>query len=411
MPSTVLFRSSSGLGIVVDLPTSIQNGQVACRSLRSATAPLSPYPSTEPKGAKRDTLLAATPHIDRLDHEEIQACISYALADIRPHVSLWCHPRFVSTISLHPVLRISDISPGDPIILSSTELETQFRSLRELENSVVFNPQLTIVHLRVSGLGTFYIPPGSKFILGSLHRGLPALEKAHQSIFGPSLQFDLVLMDPPWSNRSVRNARAYRMQENQTRDPFQDGLRVVARFLAPQGWVAIWTTNKASIRAQVREQLETLGFKLNQRWIWIKICTNGEPVTQLDGVWRHPYETLLLFRRKQTTRDVTQRVVVAVSDVHSRKPCLKELFEEFLPRDYIALELFARSLTSGWWSWGDEVLRFQHESQWAERDDHHNEQKDYSNPEHRLQSPCHQTGVPASLPRHGHADAGRLVTG
>ncbi len=55
----------------------------------------------------------------------------------------------------------------------------------------------------------------------------------------------------------------------------------------------------------------------------------------------------------------------AVPDVHSRKPNLRQLFDEILPPGYAALEVFARNLTAGWWSWGDDVLHFQHTSHWV----------------------------------------------
>ena len=35
---------------------------------------------------------------------------------------------------------------------------------------------------------------------------------------------------------------------------------------------------------------------------------------------------------------------------------------------YEALEIFARNLTSGWWAWGNEVLKFQSDECWIEAD-------------------------------------------
>ena len=65
-------------------------------------------------------------------------------------------------------------------------------------------------------------------------------------------------------------------------------------------------------------------------------------------------------------------MIAAVPDVHSRKPCLKSLIEEafeFKAGEYRALEVFARGLVAGWWSWGDECLRFQWEGWWCEEGD------------------------------------------
>jgi N6-adenosine-specific RNA methylase IME4 len=64
---------------------------------------------------------------------------------------------------------------------------------------------------------------------------------------------------------------------------------------------------------------------------------------------------------------VVRRVVAAVPDLHSRKPCLKELFELLhMPADYQAVEIFARNLTAGWHSWGDEAILFNWDGFWKD---------------------------------------------
>lgn len=101
---------------------------------------------------------------------------------------------------------------------------------------------------------------------------------------------------------------------------------------------------------------------------------------KIQGVWRKPYEVLLIGRkavleaRASPCPDVElkRRVIVAVPDAHSRKPSLKELVGDafgFREGRYRALEVFARNLTAGWWAWGDECLRFQWEGWWWCDDD------------------------------------------
>ena len=41
-----------------------------------------------------------------------------------------------------------------------------------------------------------------------------------------------------------------------------------------------------------------------------------------------------------------------------------------MPKKYLALEIFARNLTAGWWSWGDEVLEYQKKKYWIEPQEH-----------------------------------------
>ena len=69
---------------------------------------------------------------------------------------------------------------------------------------------------------------------------------------------------------------------------------------------------------------------------------------------------------QSTLCEPMRRVIASVPDFHSRKPCLKELIEPLMAEraDYRALEVFARNLVAGWWSWGDECTKFNEESFW-----------------------------------------------
>lgn len=40
--------------------------------------------------------------------------------------------------------------------------------------------------------------------------------------------------------------------------------------------------------------------------------------------------------------------------------------EPFLPGPYRACEIFGRNLTEGWFTWGDEALKFNWEGHWTE---------------------------------------------
>lgn len=147
--------------------------------------------------------------------------------------------------------------------------------------------------------------------------------------------------------------------------------------MADQSLVGVWTTNKPAMRDLVLGEgglFDIWGVELEEEWIWLKTTTNGEPVTPLDSVWRKPYEVLLLGRRHRTYNAQTserlhkfsRKVIISVPDLHSRKPCLKELVEPLMPDfpDYRALEVFARHLVAGWWSWGDECIKFNWEGFW-----------------------------------------------
>jgi N6-adenosine-specific RNA methylase IME4 len=375
MSGPLLYCNPTQTVVLIDLPASIEHGQHSSRSLKSCPASDEPYASTEPKGSKRDAVIQAMPLGERVYHTSVQEQISSALNDVRGYLQTtggsWCLGRHYAS-SQHDIMGLTALgtlsagvtSAPVPVVLSTTERRSEFPSLQSLVDCVVHNPRNSATLVDTRDHGEFIVPSGSTFIQATLESGFPS--------FGACLallptSFDLILMDPPWSNRSVRHSAAYRTSEDQTSDAFLQAVSVVQAGLAPRGVVAIWITNKASIRAHVLRTMQSRGLHLHQEWVWIKVTARGVPVTPLDGVWRRPYEVLLLFREGPSGQAVPpRRVMVAVPDLHSRKPCLKSLLEGLLPAKYHALELFARSLTAGWWSWGDEVLKFQHESQWMD---------------------------------------------
>ena len=143
----------------------------------------------------------------------------------------------------------------------------------------------------------------------------------------------------------------------------------VAAHLKQDGLVAIWITNKAAVTdllTSPRGMLAQWGLEPIGEWIWLKITSAGEPISDVGSAWRKPWERLLIARKtgSRTSLLSNRRVILGVPDVHSRKPSLRGLFEDILPRDYVGLEVFARNLTAGWWSWGNEVLFFQQGHHW-----------------------------------------------
>jgi N6-adenosine-specific RNA methylase IME4 len=65
---------------------------------------------------------------------------------------------------------------------------------------------------------------------------------------------------------------------------------------------------------------------------------------------------------------IDRKVIIGVPDLHSRKPNLRTVFDGVLPIGYLGLEVFARTLTAGWWSWGNEVLMFQQKHHWIDEE-------------------------------------------
>lgn len=138
-----------------------------------------------------------------------------------------------------------------------------------------------------------------------------------------------------------------------------------------------WITNKTAVREQALNLLTGWNTVLVEEWTWLKTTNNGEPVVVLDGVWRKPFETVLVGQRPlsqdqstETTHEgLKKRVIAAVPDHHSRKPNLKDHIEKLLmspTKEYRSLEIFARNLGKGVFAWGDEALKFNDEQAWCQ---------------------------------------------
>lgn len=252
--------------------------------------------------------------------------------------------------------------------------------------------QQSSASINVQAGHTFYIPPECTFILGDCREPATlrtAVRNAAQER-SDSRRFDFILLDPPWPNASVKRQNTYSTGFN-LRDTKQLIVGMdLDTLIAANGLVGVWVTNKPAVRSLVLGLgglFESLNVGLTEEWIWVKTTVDGQPITAIDGLWRKPYEVLLLARAPEDPLQVAteataikRRVIVGVPDLHSRKPCLKSLIEPYMPdqKNYRALEIFARYLVAGWWSWGDEVLKFSWDSCWTH---------ELSNPSEHRESP------------------------
>ncbi|XP_061569935.1 N(6)-adenine-specific methyltransferase METTL4 [Cololabis saira] len=232
----------------------------------------------------------------------------------------------------------------------------------------------------VSLMGEEYvIPPHSAFLLSDLTRIQPLVQ------YGKT--FDLIVMDPPWENKSVKRSRRYNYL------PSSQLKRLpIPQLASPNCLVVTWVTNRPShLRFVCDELYPHWGVQVVAKWFWIKVTTSGQFVFPLDSQHKKPYETLVLGRcnlsanTSASTSEMPElpvednRLIVSVpSALHSQKPSLSEVLRPYIGPEAECLELFARNLQPGWTSWGNEVLKFQHTSYFTltPADDQANTSKD-----------------------------------
>ncbi|PRP79394.1 methyltransferase-like protein 4-like [Planoprotostelium fungivorum] len=181
-------------------------------------------------------------------------------------------------------------------------------------------------------------------------------------------QYNIVVMDPPWENKSVDRSKKYKTLPNYSlfSIPVVDLLYGGEATENPCGLFAVWVTNKLKFQRFVTETLfPKWRIEYLTTWYWIKIDREGQLIFPLSSSHRRPYEPLLIGRFSRRIDEELEnfprepRFLISRPGAHSTKPKLNSIFSPFLEGDVRGLELFARNLIGGWTSWGNEVLQNQ----------------------------------------------------
>jgi len=222
------------------------------------------------------------------------------------------------------------------------------------------------------GEQVYLIPGNSSFLMCDLFED-PYYRWAY--LLRSHSQFKLIVMDPPWPNKSAKRAKKYKMLPKKSLD---DLARIPLQLLMDTEWgciVAVWITNDPEIEEFVREELfQIWDLTYLATWIWVKVTACGNLISRVNNPRRKPFEKILVGFRPgikgqcggngtPTHEQVPNHAVVSVPREHSRKPSLEAQFAPLIPEYEQAqkLEMFAREIFPGWTSIGNEVLKFQNE--------------------------------------------------
>ncbi len=377
MSKAILYQNEAKDITLMDIPISIARGQglapVAHYSeLLSSEPLLQPHPSNEPKSAKAKIKLQKDNESREAVHEALRSHIIVALEEIRKiHKGKWCLPRCVEphhqpkeaspqkrkaisverkqedkllvepdfhtfAANLNVLSRFQSVK--EVIYLSpNVDSREDFLDLSTLYNTAVCNTHNRCLHMSIGRKDSFIIPPLSTFILSEIGSSIETLKQAAAELLPPRNpqaklgQFDVIIIDPPWSNLSVKRAGHYKVDhdDNLMRLIKNSGLD---QHLTQSGYVGIWITNKTASRKAAESLFRRWNVQQVEEWVWVKTTVSGETVTELDGLWRKPYEIFCLGRRKSMgdadqvgpqTSEAKVKIIAAVPDLHSRKPCLK----------------------------------------------------------------------------------------
>ncbi|OBT62814.1 hypothetical protein VE03_07682 [Pseudogymnoascus sp. 23342-1-I1] len=431
----ILWQNEDHTVTLLDIPRSLELAQQfeypSERKLWSSPPLEQPYPSLEPKSRKALAALKSPGINDLILHRILTLALEEAGEAVGKNKGLlsWCLPRLCydenqsSLPDERPEKRhhtnhaagiaSNDASalPASPSVPSYPYSSSQGVDTDSLPSSTFpfFNNSLgrTVTLSPPGSNSPAIIPIDSTYIHGEIVSTIPIFIQN-------APQFPLIILDPPWPNRSARRAGCY-----QTSYGLSEISTLLSRIpieskLEKNGLVGVWVTNKESFRDLLLGKdgdgglFGEWGVELVEEWVWLKVTANGEPMSPIGGTWRKPFEILLVGRKfsseemnmdpcevdAKTELDevsderkggedvrtseeqpiiiptpVKRRVIIAVPDMHSRKPNLMAVFAPMLPRSPIpprSLEIFARNLTAYSWAWGDEVLKFQRVEHWTE---------------------------------------------
>ncbi|XP_076088608.1 N(6)-adenine-specific methyltransferase METTL4-like [Mytilus galloprovincialis] len=228
-------------------------------------------------------------------------------------------------------------------------------------------------------------------------------------------EFDFILLDPPWENKSVKRKKQYWTLDNEELFKIP-----VPELSAPGCVIGMWVTNKMKHKDFVIQELFPFwNVDFITTWYWIKVTKTGSTVLDIMSEHKKTYEILILGKCKHTEmKDVSdekidsnteeehtkndicknmkckenfsekissksldgiynERTILPASlnndnlplemtmmsvpsSIHSMKIPLQDIMKPYLPETPNCLEIFARNLTPGWCCYGNEVFKHQH---------------------------------------------------
>lgn len=262
---------------------------------------------------------------------------------------------FIKTLKINLLFTIQPPTEKNKDALEAAETAYYESGKASIHNSFGFNKGPAKLQ-QINSL-QFLFPANCEFFCKDISEISTCLENR---------QFDIILLDPPWWNKYIRRKRkksndGYKMM-------FNNELKNIPleHLLRKDGLVVVWCTNSAQNLEELLNQIfPKWGIQLLAKWYWVKITQTGEPICDFSAPpGKQPYEKII-FGGRSGLLSVPQdgKLVVSVpSAIHSHKPPLIELLKQFLPENPMCLEVFARYLLPNVTSYGNEVLRLQHES-------------------------------------------------
>lgn len=168
-------------------------------------------------------------------------------------------------------------------------------------------------------------------------------------------QYSVIYADPPWRYRNKRHG--YGGAEDHYPTMALADIKALRVPAANDSALFMWAT--MPMLAQALEVIDAWGFEFRTTaFCWIKVSQSGDRLVTGLGHWTRSNSELCLLGVRGRPRPVSSRVhsvVIHPRGRHSEKPA--EVRERIvaLMGNVPRLEMFARTRTPGWDTWGNEV--------------------------------------------------------
>ncbi|KAI9646846.1 hypothetical protein NHQ30_004846 [Ciborinia camelliae] len=293
LPSHIIYQNDHKTITLIDIPRSVEDAQyllseehagVPCpnvtRRLISCKPVETPYESLEPKSKKALQNVPEKTIKELMLERYVQLALDEMMEDAR----------WEGTFCLNRVYGKDEKKKRKRESVEE-ELGKSQHDVIKVENDDCVSPK----RVKIDGMpGT--MPPRSTMIHGNIPEANGPVNLDQSEGFP---NFHVIIVDPPWPNRSALRKDAYATASGSM------GIANLLRWLPcdhieDNGYVGIWVTNKPAFRAMILDEgglFDQWGLELVEEWIWLKVTSSGEPIYEITGTWRKPWEILLVGRK------------------------------------------------------------------------------------------------------------------